>query len=276
MEIWKCMFLGLVQGLTEFLPVSSSGHIVLLKHYLNYHESYPILVEVTLHLGTLLAIFFVYSKKIFELVKYLFTEAPGRMFRSGFSSAMWGDTRGKMIVLLIVGSIPSAIFGYFFRDLFEGLFSNVPATSAALIITGTLLYSTRFIPEKIKGKRSLGARMAFIIGTIQGLAITPGISRSGSTISAGMWGGLDRERAADFSFLLSIPSIIGATVFVLGRNGSLPFREIPVLIPGFIVSFITGYIALKLLLGFIRRGKFHIFAWYCWILGLVSLVAFIA
>ncbi len=272
MDLWKSALLGLVQGLTEFLPVSSSGHLVLIKHYLNYDAEGNLPFMVVLHAGTLLATLIVYRRIVGDLLRYLFAGAPGRWRKEGFRTAAWTDERGRLISLIILGCIPTAIIGFFFKDTFEGLFGNVPATSGALVITGILLYSTRIIPQRQRGVRRNGVGAALLIGTVQGLAITPGISRSGSTISAGMWAGLNRRVAADYSFLLSMPAIFGAMLLTLKDVSSLPRGEISALAIGFVVSLGSGYIALRLLLRFIRHGKFHIFAWYCWAVAATAIL----
>ena len=275
MVIWKSALLGLVQGLTEFLPVSSSGHLVLLKYYLNTDLEGGVSFEVVVHAGTLFATIIIYRRILWDLIRYFFKEAPNRLKSEGFTPVFWGDEKGRLISLLLLGTIPTLVIGFVFKDLFENLFGNVLAVTIFIGITGTVLYSTGFVPGFLKGKRRNNIRSAIIIGVVQGLAITPGISRSGTTISAGMWMGIHRKKAADYSFLLSIPAITGAFVFNLrdmtqvGNHHWLPLGV------GFVVSFISGYVALKFLLDFVHRGKFHVFAWYCWGIALLSLAGYI-
>ena len=268
MELWKSVLLGLVQGLTEFLPVSSSGHLVLFQHFLHFNAESPVTFSVVLHLGTLLSIVFVYQIKIRELMLYTFVACPRGILKEGFQKTVWEDDRGRLVLFLIIGSIPTAIIGVLFKDVFEKLFTNALCVSIALIITGTMLYTTKIIKPRAGKMR---VRAALIVGCVQGLAITPGISRSGSTISAGMWAGLDRDFAADYSFLLSIPAVLGAMFLSLKDLSSQPLGNLPFLAMGFAVSFASGLLALKLLLHFVRRGKLHIFAWYCWGVGILSL-----
>lgn len=263
--------MGLVQGLTEFLPVSSSGHLVLLNHFLHFNTESAVSFAVMLHLGTLLSIIFVYHAKIRELAAYTIIACPRGIKREGFQKAIWEDDRGRMVLFLIIGSIPTALIGILFKDVFEKLFSNVLCVSLALLITGTMLYTTRIIKSRT---RKMGVKAALIVGCVQGLAITPGISRSGSTISAGVWAGLDRDAAADYSFLLSIPAVLGAVLLSLRDLSSLLERDYLILGSGFAFSFVSGYAALRMLLHFIRIGKFHLFAWYCWAVGILGLAGF--
>ena len=272
MSLWQSVILGFIQGVTEFLPVSSSGHLVLMKHYLDPGLTSDISFDVVVHGGTLMAILIVYRKKIWDLLRYLFTEAPGRLCKEGFIPTAWRDERGRLITLILVGSIPTAILGFSFQDLFENLFTNIVAVIIALAITGTLLYSTRLIPESHRGKKELNWGSALLVGVIQGLAITPGISRSGSTISTGMWTGVGRCKAADYSFLLSIPAILGAFLLKIKDMVAGSGHEFPSLAVGFVVSFVSGYVALRILLRFVRRGQLHLFAWYCWGVAAVSLL----
>jgi undecaprenyl-diphosphatase len=274
MKILQSVLLGLLQGLTEFIPVSSSGHMVLLKHYLKFESDFPLLLEVSLHMGTLIAVILVYRRKLLDLLGYFILSAPRKCREKGLRSGLWEDDRGKTILLFILACIPTAIIGLLFKDLFERLFSNILWTSVALIVTGIVLFSTRWIPETVREKREPGVFIALIIGLVQGLAIMPGLSRSGSTISSGMWGGMNRSVAADFSFLLSIPAIIGAFVLVIKDISYIPFKEIPSIIAGFSVAVISGYLSLRFLLKYIRKGGLHRFAWYCWFIGLASLVGY--
>ena len=268
MELWKSVLMGLVQGLTEFLPVSSSGHLVLLRHFLHFNTESTVSFVVMLHLGTLLSILFVYHAKIRELASYTIIACPRGIRREGFRRMVWEDDRGRMVLFLIIGSIPTALIGILFKDVFEKLFSNVLCVSLALIVTGTMLYTTKIVKSRA-GK--MNVKTALIVGCVQGLAIAPGISRSGSTISAGVWAGLDRDAAADYSFLLSIPAVLGAVLLSLRDLSSLLERDYLFLGSCFAVSFASGYMALRMLLHFVRKGKFHIFAWYCWGLGILAL-----
>ncbi|MBN1903077.1 undecaprenyl-diphosphate phosphatase [Candidatus Sumerlaeota bacterium] len=274
MKIWQSMLLGLVQGLTEFIPVSSSGHIVLTRHFIHAVPDSPLLLEISVHMGTLFALFIVYRRKLLDLAGFALHDAFQKCGEKGWLSRFREDERGKTILFILVACIPTAIIGLIFKDTFEGLFGNPPFASAALIVTGIALFSTRWIPATLRDKGKLGLFQALGIGLIQGLAIIPGISRSGSTISAGMWLGIKGNEAADFSFILSIPAIIGAFFLVIKDISTFYLEELPPLAAGFIVAAVSGYLSLEFLLRHIRKGGLSNFAWYCWILALASLAAY--
>ena len=192
MTVLQGIFLGIVQGLTEFLPISSSGHLVLLQHYFQVQES-GLLFEVLVHFGTLAAVVIAFWDDVWSLLC--------RPFQ-------------KLTLLLLVGTIPAAVVGLTFRSFFEQLFNSVMAVAVALLITGVILWLVETFTESNKSLASMGSGSALLIGLAQALAIAPGISRSGATIAAALFTGLDKRSAARYSFLLSIP-ILGATVLEL-------------------------------------------------------------
>ena len=225
-------------------------------------------------MGTLVATILVFRKIICEMVVHIL-KAPRRALNEGIPAVFWNDPRGCLISVIIIGSIPTAIIGTLFKDTLEKVFGNVLLVTVALAITGMLVYSTRFIPASRSGSRGHGFWTALIVGTVQGIAIAPGISRSGFTITAGLWMGLDRGEAGEYSFLLSIPAITGALLLTLKDISTLPRGEISSLIIGFAVAFVAGYISLRWLLTFIKRGKIHYFAWYCWLISALSLISYL-
>jgi len=257
-------FLAVLQGLTEFLPVSSSGHLVLAQNWLGSDQA-PLAVDVALHLGTLGAVLAVYSKDISKLIR--------------------GALRGELteIGLLAVGSIPAAVVGLGFKDTIEGAFHGTGVAGTGLCVTALIL----LVGEVARRFRAGGDpdeglptwRAALVIGTAQALALVPGISRSGSTIAAGMCAGLSPARAARFSFLMSIPAIGGAALLELpelfsGGPGSLGSPGMPsewALIGAVLLSGAVGWGALKLLLAVLQRGAFAWFALYCAAVGLFVL-----
>ena len=226
-SVWKAILIGLLQGLTEFLPVSSSGHIALMEHYLAFNPEGGIMFSVILHAGTLLATIVVFRKTIAELLGYLFFEAPRVIAANGFRSAFMSDRRGAMILFIFVGSIPTGIIGFLFEDRLEAMSSSIPFVCIALAITGGIVFSTRYIERMKIRKQGLSVATALLIGFAQGVAITPGISRSGSTISAGMWAGLDRRASGEFSFLLSLPAIMGALILEMRDIADASAASIP-------------------------------------------------
>jgi undecaprenyl-diphosphatase len=250
--------LGIIQGLTEFFPVSSSGHLVLFQNMFGLKEP-QIFVDVMLHVGTLLSLFVFLRRELLQLFEgfLLFVRNPQKHHT---------DPRVKQIFALVVASIPTFFIGYFFSDFFESLFASLRTVGLALLFTGCYLFLTRW--ARTRQKRLL--LHPFLIGILQGAAIVPGFSRSGLTIGGAIFLGWEREEAARFSFLLSIPAICGAALFQLGKidTGSQPW---PIIITGVAVSAITGYFALAVLVSVINRGKFHAFSYYCFLAGITAI-----
>jgi undecaprenyl-diphosphatase len=252
--------LGVVQGLTEFLPVSSSGHLVLAQEALGV-EHEDISFELAVHLGTLLPIFLVYFSDLKQMAMAPFVEKGTLSERPAT----------RLLLLLILGSIPTALIGLLGKDFFESLFASSGPLVISFAITGTLLYATRFAPKGDKAALSLPWQSAVLIGIAQGLAITPGISRSGTTIAVALFLGTSRNFAARFSFLLAIPAILGAVLLqAMDIEGSASLDWTPLGI-GAVVAAVVGYVALKLLLKLVNSGDFSKFAWYCWGMALVAL-----
>lgn len=245
------LFLGLLQGLTEFLPVSSSGHLVLFQQFLEIAGD-EVLFDLVLHVGTLIPVLWFYRERVRELLVDPVAGDGPFLQRPGV--VLWG--------LLVIASIPTAAIGLLFEDVFEALFANPASLAVTFAITGTVLLSTRWAPTG--APRSLGVGAAFVLGVVQGLAITPGISRSGSTISAALWLGLDKEQAARFSFLMSVPAISGAVLLKL-KDADLAAFDPLALTLGFGAALVSGYLALALLVRLVRDGQLHHFAWYCYL-----------
>jgi len=257
MTVLSAVILAVIQGLTEFLPVSSSGHLALAGMVMKVPDG-DITFEIVVHLGTLMAVIAVYRRDLTQLISGVFQRKKVSLSAAG---------------LLIVGSIPAAVAGFLLMDSIESVFGNPVIVSLMLLVTGSVLFSTKYVKN---GKRNLPTITgSLIIGISQAIALLPGISRSGLTISTGLFAGISREKAARFSFMLSIPAIAGAAAVKLGDVGSSGIDYL-ILIAGFVISALTGYIALKILLRFLSAGKFSIFAWYCWLLGLTGLTVSIA
>jgi len=252
LTLLSVILLALIQGLTEFLPVSSSGHLALGGLLMNI-PSEDISFEIVVHLGTLMAVLAVYRKDITDLL-------AGVVRRDSGSLALAG--------MLAIASVPAALAGYFLQDRIEGLFGSPVAISAMLLITGSVLFSTRFMKPGMRSRPTVSGSL--LVGVSQAVALLPGISRSGFTISAGLFSGIRREEAARFSFLLSVPAILGASFLKLGDAGAGD-TGLSLMLVGFAVSAATGYVALRLLLRFLRAGRFSSFAWYCWLLGIAGL-----
>lgn len=266
MSIWDAIILGLIQGLTEFLPVSSSGHLTLGKALLGIND-HSILFEVIVHFGTLLAVVTAFSKE----VRWLLTGVFAMLRTSKVEKINDNDEDAiRYIFYLITSTIPIVIIGLYFKIQIEDAFANPLLSGYFLIVTGVILLFSR-IGLNSTGRISL-LRSVFI-GIAQAFAILPGISRSGSTIAAGMILGVEREQAAKFSFLMAIPAISGAFILqvINFSTGSLSQNYIIVLATGFVVSYISGYIAIKFLMAIVKKGRFDYFAWYCFAIGFLAI-----
>ena len=268
MTIFQALLLGLVQGLTEFLPVSSSGHLVLAERLLGI-ASTNLRFEVAVHLATAVAVCLAYRRKIGKLIKAVFRARvypeKGRIRVS--------DENLRLVLLLILATVPGALFGYLLGDLVERAFSSPVAVSICLLATGAALFGTRFVARH---DRPINRWRALAIGLTQAVAILPGISRSGSTIAAGIYAGLKQEKAAEFSFLLSVPIILGAGLVKLKDIGqaSLPGPELAAIAIGSVTAGLFGFMAIKWLLKIIRRGRLDAFAYYCWFVGIMGILWF--
>jgi undecaprenyl-diphosphatase len=268
-SILLALLLGIVQGITEFLPISSSGHLVLGKALFGVHTQ-GIAFEVFVHFGTFLAVLTVFWGDVWHILK-AWGNALRRPSPGHWSLAYQEDPFFRLGVLICLGTIPAIIVGLLFEHEVETAFSHPLFVSCALLVTGTILLGTRW--TKPKATR-FGMVRALIIGAAQAFAILPGISRAGSTIAAGMYVGVERSEAARFSFLLALPVILGASV-VEGKEllqTGVPSQEAVTLLIGTIAAYGAGAIALKWLLGVIRRGRLDWFAYYCYVVGLAGLV----
>jgi len=251
MDYIQAILLGIIQGITEWLPVSSSGHLALLQNL--FGVAPPVVFDIMLHLGTLTAVLVYFRKDIFALIK-------------GFFTFDKNNPEFKLSFLIILASIPTAIVGFTLKDFFASFFSNTLYVGIALLMTGTFLLLTR----NASGTKTPDAKSAIIMGIAQGFAVAPGISRSGATISAGMLLGLDKEKAARFSFLMFIPAMVGATLFEAKEVSSLGSDFGPA-VAGTIVAALVGYAAIGLLLKLINKNKFSYFSYYCFVLGAITI-----
>jgi undecaprenyl-diphosphatase len=251
----EVFILAVVQGLTEWLPVSSSGHLVITQKALGLNL--PLIYSVMLHVGTLTVVLTVFRKDITDIIKAL--------VKRDFETE-----ERKLALLIAVGSMPIAFTGFVFHDFFESLFSNLLTVGLALLITGFLL----FFSEKQIGNRKLGIPDSLLIGLAQAIAIIPGVSRSGATISTGLLRKVDKATAFKYSFLLSVPAVVGAAVmeskvFMESRELAVGNVDIVPLFLGAIISMTVGYASLKLLQQIVMNEKIHLFAYYCWTVGLL-------
>ncbi len=260
MTIEQALFLGVVQGLTEFFPVSSSGHLVFFQSLFGLKDP-PIFFDVLLHLGTLLAVVVFFRDDILKILEAV---------KEGLTGKKESSSGRKLLIWIIVSSIPTGIMGFLFKDWFESIFASPKLVGGMLLVTGMVLWLTRLVRGKERGLGKMNWKDALLIGIGQGVAIIPGISRSGATISTGLFCGLDRELSGKFSFLLSIPAILGATVLEFRKIESP--SEIVVSLLGTGIAFCVGLLALRLLMPVIRQGRLFRFAYYCWAVGLVMII----
>ena len=275
MSIFEALLLGVVQGLTEFLPVSSSGHLVLGQNFFGITE--PVLsFDITLHMGTLAAVVLVFYQDIRAMVLSLLnlvkSVAAGKA-----SMAMIRDNRDvRLAALIIVGSVPTAFIGLFLKQHVETSLSSLSVVGLMLMGTGTFLWFTRNIRGNTITIDGFGFKKAVFIGICQGLAVIPGVSRSGATIAAGLFTGIERETAARFSFLLSLPAIVGAELLSVKESLATGFYLDKATLYGTFVSFVVGFFALKVLLKIVKNGRLHLFAPYCWAAGVLAVAAGLA
>jgi undecaprenyl-diphosphatase len=264
MDVYQAVFLGIVQALTEFLPVSSSGHLVIFQNFLGLREP-QLLFDISVHLGTLGAVLWVFRSDIRRMII-----AVPRIRPSLIVDAQ-ADPDARLAVFIIVGSIPTAIIGLALHRFTDTLFASPALVGYMLLITGALLWAVRQQGRHPGGDTVPSIRTALWIGLIQGLAVIPGISRSGSTIAAGLYLGMDRDAAARFSFLLSIPAISGAGLLNAADLATQPVDSLQIAAIGVLTAGAVGYVSLKVLLRIVKRGRLHLFAPYCWVIGMLAL-----
>ncbi len=264
MDILKAIILGLIQGLAEFLPISSSGHIELGKVLLNFDpgdEKANLLFTVVVHFATVLSTIVVFRKDIVDLLKGLF------QFK-------WNDET-KFVSMILLSIIPVGIVYVAFKEQLEQLFNgNIVLVGAMLLVTGALLYLTKYAEKRLESGRSVNFKDAIIIGIAQAVAVLPGISRSGSTISTGLLLGIDKSKIAKFSFLMVLPPIIGATL--LDVKDVIEGEALPVamelLVAGFLAAFVSGVLACTWMINLVKKGKLTYFAIYCFIVGTIAIL----
>lgn len=250
----------MVQGLTEFLPISSSGHLVFFQFLFGLEKS-QLFFDVMLHLGTLFAVLIYLRTDISKIVQGVLLTLMGKEK---------GNPNWKLFLLIILATIPTGLIGIIFRDWFETLFFKPRVVGIMLLITGLVLWLTHYTKKTGKTIKKMGWMDSILIGMAQGLAIIPGISRSGATISTGLFCGLEREFSGKFSFLLSIPAVLGATLLEFRKVESS--SEVWIGLVGMATAFCVGLVALKFLMKIIRKGKLFIFSYYCWGMGILMII----
>jgi undecaprenyl-diphosphatase len=269
LNLSTAIILGIVQGLTELFPVSSSAHLVILQSFLPDFHQPGVAFDATLHLGTLFAVAFYFKADIRDMLKAL---APRKYQMADASGNADTVILRKLVLFLIIGTIPAAFFGLLFKDYIHGVFESARAAAFFLIITGFLLFFSDKVKNTRRDEKDMNIADSVLIGLAQALALLPGISRSGATITAGIFRKLNRQAAARFSFLLSLPVVCGAVVLESGYFRQIPSAEIWLYFIGAVCAAITGLVSLKLFFLIIREARLKFFAYYCWIFGIFTLL----
>lgn len=271
MSLLSAILLGLIQGVTEFLPISSSGHLAIAENLLHMSGSseVPGFFDVLLHLGTLVAVFIAYWSDIREMVIELFYGVRDLAQRSTPTPA---PPARRLILLIIVGTLP--LFAVLpIKDAVESLSGNMYFVAGALLVTGCLLFASDRVRPGRKTEKSATLLDVLLVGEAQAIATCPGISRSGTTITAGCFVGFDRRFAVRYSFLMSIPAILGANILSLkDAVTDIIWADVPVYLVGVAVAAAVGYVCIRLLKMIADKGKFGFFAYYCWAVGIVTLI----
>ena len=272
MSLLSSILLGFIQGLTEFLPVSSSGHLAIAEHLLGMSgaSDIPEFFDVLLHLGTLVAVFVAYWAEVRDMVLEFFRGAKD--LAHGTTPTPIPPAR-RMILLIIVGTLPLFVV-LPIKDFVEGLADNIYFVGGALLVTGCLLFASDRVRKGHKSERSARIQDVLVVGLAQAIATCPGISRSGTTITAGCFVGFDRKFAVRYSFLMSIPAILGANILSLkdAVSAGIIWADVPVYLVGVVVAAGVGYACIRLLKMIAEKGKFGFFAYYCWAAGVVTLI----
>ena len=255
----EAVVLAVIQGLTEFLPVSSSGHLVLAQHWFGHFSEMNLLYDIMLHLATVTAILVYFRHDLLTLgLGYIgWPTSPGSLFQ-GFER--------RTIHYVLLASIPTAIIGLSIRSIGLETLVQPSLMAVMLIMTGVILWLGRG-RNSIRGIQDMGMRDALAIGIVQGVAVLPGISRSGSTIAGGVLLGLDRELSARFSLLISMPAIVGATILEIGKGMDRIHEPIGVYVAGMVVAALVGYGSISLIIKLVRQDHFHLFSYYLWPFG---------
>ena len=270
MTYLSSFLLGLVQGLAEFLPVSSSGHLSIAQNLLGLNTEIPEFFDVLLHLGTLVAVFVAYWRDICDMVAELI---------HGVGDLVHGTTprqvppARRLILLIIVGTLPLFILLPIHKQV-QALSNNMVFIGAALVVTGFLLFACDLVRKGKKTERTATIADVLVVGLGQAIATIPGISRSGMTIATGCFMGFERKFAVRFSFLLSIPAVLGANILSLkdALDAGIIWAEVPMYVVGVVTAAVVGYACIRLLRLVAEKGRFGAFAYYCWAVGLLTLL----
>lgn len=293
MTALEALLLGVIQGLTEFLPISSSGHLVIFQQLFGLKTASQLLLgfDLALHFGTLLAVIVVFYRDIGEMIAGCLRFLGRRVVRGSVIRAaptshentsegtgpaqLKADEGAYLAFLVIIGTVPAAVIGIAFADFFRSLFDSALKAGSMLLITGAILWGTRYVKQSHRQLKDLGLKDALIVGLAQAFAILPGISRSGTTIATALFSRWDRSLAARYSFLLAVPAILGGIVFEIEGLHHWSIQAIGPLIVGILAAAISGFIAIHWLLRVVQRGNLSYFSYYCWAVGIATLIWFV-
>ena len=268
------ILMGIIQGVAEFLPISSSGHLALFQTFFGMEtvEEKYMFFTVLLHFGTLISVCVVYWRDIADMIREFFLGIAALVGRK--DTGVTPPPARRTVMLIIIATLPLFVM-VLLQDAINQLFSNSIMVSCALIVTGFILFFSDRLAKGHKTARNATVADALIVGCGQALAVIPGLSRSGTTISVGMLRGFDRAFAVRFSFLLSLPAILGANVLEIkdAVEAGFPMEELPMYLVGVAVAAVVGYFAIRMVKSLADKGKFGKFAYYCWAVGLGSLIA---
>ena len=265
----EALILGVVQGATEYLPVSSSGHLVIFQHLFGLEEP-MLLFDIVLHVATLLVVVGFYRRDILELLSQSFAASKELLGGEAWRVVQERYPSFRLACLIVLGTIPTAVIGITLQDTFEALFGSLRIVGVMLWVTGAILISTLMARSQNRGVTEMKPIDALLIGLVQGLAITPGISRSGATIAVALLLGIERQTAARYSFLLSVPSILGALLLKTGDSANGVGATAMTL--GFLSALVSGYLCLVFLIRILKRGRLAWFAPYCFAAGVAAWV----
>ena len=286
MSIIQAIILGIVQGITEFLPVSSSGHLAIIQNIFHIQTDGGLFFDVMLHLGTLVAIFVVYRKDILRMIVETVNMCGDIIYnlksyiqnQRSYSALRYRkivkNNYRKFVVLVLVSTIPTGIIGYIGKGMVEKASATLIVPGICLILTSILLVVSEKTPNGKKIPKDISYGSGFLIGAAQGCATLPGLSRSGTTISVGCFLGFERKFAVRYSFIMSIPAVLGANILSLkdALGGEVIWKDVPVYLLGVLVAAVVGYACIRLLKMIAAKGKFGAFAYYCWAVGLLTVI----
>lgn len=264
MQILDALILGVLQGVTEFLPISSSGHLILGEEFLNLNVGTLKSFDVLVHLGTLLAIFVYFRHDVWEMIKSFFGFISGKLSKN--------DPYLKLIAMIVVGTIPAVLVGLLAEEMIDDIFRNVRNVGMVMVIVGLLfLIGEKVYKVRGEAEKDVNWWKATLIGVAQAVALIPGISRSGSTIVTGLFLGVERSFAARFSFLLGIPAMIGAGILTALKSGESVKLSFEIMAVGFSASFVAGFLSVAFLMRFLKKNSLAVFAFYLIVIGTVAI-----